>query len=396
MSDVHLWTGDAKTRLQELPDGVVNAVVTSPPYFAQRRYGGGVQEIGGEPSLDDYITNLVGTFRQVRRVLRDDGSCWIVIGDGYAARREGAIKHKDLIGAPHALALALRADGWYWRHMIVWAKTNELSESVKDRCTTSHEYVLHLTKSPRYYHDWFGIAESLAASSLARMAQSSFSSQTGGDKDYRNGTNANRSARKTLENLAGNGQSVRNARSVWTIAVEPTRIKHTATFPTRLASRIIRAATPDAGCCAKCGTPLRRVLDIGEPDEARMAACGADASGGYRGKSQKDYRSAGAQDASATKARILAGMRKKQTVGWEKVCSCADNRPTVPSLVLDPFSGISTTGLCAARMGERDSIMIDLNDSYHAMAAERLTDPLTKCLDTDGSRLPFCGVGVHR
>ena len=426
-----LLTGDAETQLRLLPDQSVNAVCTSPPYFGLRRYGGGEAEIGVEQTPAEFTSRLVAVFEQVRRVLRDDGSCWVVIGDSYTsggrARRDtddrlparGAdsradtppgLKPKDLIGVPWRLAFALQDAGWYLRHMLVWHKPSVMPESVRDRCTTSHEYILHLTKSERYYHDWFAIAEPSSSSSFERIAQASFASQVGGDKDYRNGTNANRSARKTLENFAANASSVRNARSVWSVPVEdqedvpdttwriptePSRIKHFAGYPTRLASRVIEAATPEAGCCAECGAPLRRLIENGEPDEAWRAACGADSSGGYAGQSTKDYGAAKAQDASATKARILAGMKTKITVGWEPGCGCNSSRAPLPAIVLDPFSGAGTTGLCAGRLG-RDYIGIDLNPEYNDMAALRLIDSKVKCLDGKGDRLPFAAVDVQR
>ena len=298
-------------------------------------------------------------------------------------------KVKELLGIPWRLAFALSDDGWWRRHVLVWSKPNPFTESVRDRCTMSHEYVLHMTKRPSYFHDWFAIGEPPKDSSVSRISQRTFDAQKGGDKDYRDGTNENRSARRALENFASNGISLRNAWSVWTIAVEPSYLKHTAMFPTRLASRMIRAATPDGGCCASCGAPLVRVLDEKDADDAWRRACGADLSGGYAGTSTKTYADEGAQDASATKARILAGMKRRTTAGWRRTCGCPDTgAPPLPAVVCDPFSGAGTTGLSCARLG-RDYIGIDIDPGYHDIAAGRFADPTTKCLDGDGTRLAF-------
>lgn len=466
-------------------------------------------QIGLEKTPKEYVDSLVAVFREVRRVLRNDGSLWIVIGDSYAGSwgaqgrqgitgqmanrsvadvrgrskiqaariiadiypvkltRTGSIpktsclKSKDLIGIPWMLAFALRDDGWYLREEIVWMKSSCMPESVQDRCTRQHETVFHLTKSERYFHDAFAIAESYANSSIDHMSQPTFDTQQGGDKDYGNGTNKNRSVRKTLENLkaklfdkqgkqAGHGArhagfnerwktskesntavGYRNARSVWTInpesfdsqmclacgtyfrGVEYKRLprdghnhricsfcaatdhwsSHFAVFPTRLVSRILRCSTPDGGCCGSCGTPLKRIVEKGEPDEAWKKASGADTSGGYAGVSRDGAIAGGAQDASATKARILAGMAAKKTTGWKRTCDCGDSASVQPSLVLDPFSGAGTSALCANRLG-RHAIGIDLTRDYNVMAANRLRDENAKCLDTDGARLPFACVDL--
>ena len=444
--------GDSAARLRDLPNGAVHACVTSPPYFGLRTYLGvqhsdKLAEIGHEASPREYANRLVGVLREVRRVLRDDGSLWLVIGDGYSststynaprnsngaygrvggpvhpnAKIPPGTKPKDLLGIPWTVAFALRDDGWYLREEIIWSKSSCMPESVRDRCTRQHETVLHLTKSPSYYHDWFAVAEPYSSSSVERLSQPTFDRQGGGDKDYALGINANRSARKALENMQEHGGGMRNARSIWEINPEPYEaqlccacgaywtgrdyrrlpkdsdnrrlctcgsttawLSHFAVFPTRLVARCLRASLPAGGCCARCGAASARVLSDGEPDAAWQTASGADRSGGYIGTSRDGASAAGAQDASATKARILAGMRKKTTVGWKPTCGCGavlNQRP----LVLDPFSGVGTTALVALRLGA-DSVGIDLNQDYIRMAESRLRDATAKCLDTDGSRL---------
>lgn len=133
--------GDALEELRKLPDKCCSVCVTSPPYYNARDYGA-ADQLGTESSPEEYIRKLVKAFREVARVLKDDGTLWLNIGDSYARHIEdGGIKRKDLIGIPWLLALALRSDGWYLRADIIWNKPNAMPESAKDRPTRSHEYV---------------------------------------------------------------------------------------------------------------------------------------------------------------------------------------------------------------------------------------------------------------
>jgi DNA modification methylase len=435
-SSIALLHGDAETRLRDIPPDTFHACVTSPPYFGLRRYGGA--EIGHETTPDGYAARLRDVFREVRRTLRPDGSLWLVLGDSYAndtkwggstggkhvkslhgntsigrLKNITGLKSKDLIGIPWLTAFTLRADGWYLREAIVWRKSSCMPESVTDRCTIQHEYVFHLTKSPTYYHDPVAIEEA---------AQSDHPSGNGFKRDARvTYTDAN-GARGSDEQWTQVGGS-RNARSVWDINPEPFEsqlclacdtyyagaayrrlprdadakricacgandrwLSHFAVFPTRLVSRCLRASVPSGGCCVRCATPFRRIVEKKAADPAWLAACGADASGSYTGISRDGGNAAGAQDASATKARILAGMARKVTVGWLPDCKC-DAGIAAP-LALDPFSGAGTTALCASRLGI-DAVGIDLNADYLRMSRYRLADAAAKCLDTDGVRLPF-------
>lgn len=172
-----LLLGDALERLRTLPSESVHTCVTSPPYYNLRDYGIAGQ-IGRETSVEEYLQKLVRVFREVRRVLREDGTLWVNMGDSYATRSgkqpptntrnsyghtekrtPQGYKYKDLIGVPWQLAFALREDGWYLRQDIVWYKTNAMPESVKDRCTKSHEYIFLLSKSERYYFNAAAIRE---------------------------------------------------------------------------------------------------------------------------------------------------------------------------------------------------------------------------------------------
>jgi DNA modification methylase len=279
--------GDCLETLRRMPDGIVNTCVTSPPYFGLRDYGHPGQ-IGLEETPEQFIAKLVEVFREVRRVLRDDGTCWVNMGDSYAtrwasARNEGrggladnerersgkppeGYKNKDLIGVPWMLAFALRADGWYLRQDIIWAKPNPMPESVTDRCTKSHEYIFLLSKSPRYYCDMAAIAEVMSEASEARLAQD-VDSQHGSDRvpGKTNGTmkavgGAYSFARKTATEGKPGAPSQhradrepteyrgrRNKRSVWTVSTKPYSGAHFATYPEELIEPCILAGAPAGG-----------------------------------------------------------------------------------------------------------------------------------------------------
>ena len=248
--------GDCLEVLRGLPDGMAQTCVTSPPYYGLRDYGHAGQ-IGLEETPDAYVARLVDVFREVRRVLRDDGTCWLNLGDSYAAQGgahggrddnqrgvgakrlhiEGAgdqearrpakgYKPKDLLGIPWMVAFALRADGWWLRQDIIWHKPNPMPESVTDRCTKAHEYVFLLTKSARYFYD----ADSIREAPTGRTDALSVIN-TGAD---------NGREKRTLNN---DGTIGANARSVWPIATTPYSGAHFATMPPALAERCIKAGS---------------------------------------------------------------------------------------------------------------------------------------------------------
>ena len=263
-----LYRGDCLTSLRRLPSGGVRCCVTSPPYWGLRDYGVAGQ-LGLEPTPDAYVAGMVEVFREVRRVLADDGTLWLNLGDSYARAPEkggsgtfngrngygegyglaqsakdgssdGAVgradrpgtraggKPKDLVGIPWRVAFALQADGWYLRSDIIWHKPNPMPESVKDRPTKAHEYVFLLSKRERYYYDAGAVAEPGVEPERQR-------------NDRIGGANGH-----TVRHSPGAvvGASVtRNARSVWTIATQPYPEAHFATFPEELPSRCIRAGS---------------------------------------------------------------------------------------------------------------------------------------------------------
>jgi DNA modification methylase len=365
------------------------------------RCGAWCGSLGQEPTVELYVEHLVAILRDGRRVLRPDGTLWLNLGDSYfgdspcrtrsqeafsqdwdpeqtrsrggqrrSAAKIGPLKPKDLCGIPWRVALALQDDGWWLRSDIVWAKPNPCPESVKDRPTRSHEYVFLLTQAPRYYYDRDAIRE---------PHQSAGGKGTGAER--RQGA-VNRDGYKPPEKdgLARRAMVTRhrdyhplgrNRRTVWTIPARPFQGAHFATFPPALVEPCIRAGTSAAGCCPRCAAPWERLVKRGEPLRAWQQACGGNTEGQYHGSRKKAYAAAGAQDASAVKARILAGMRQRQTVGWRPTCPCAAGAP-VPCVVLDPFAGVATTGLVALELGRR-FLGIELNPEYIALARERLS-----------------------
>lgn len=238
---VIILPGDCLASLRLMTDRSVHCCVTSPPYFGLRDYGVDGQ-IGREPTPDEFVASLVSVFREVRRVLRDDGTLWLNLGDSYARppAKGGSgpgLKPKDLIGIPWRVAFALQADGWYLRQDIIWHKPNPIPESVRDRCTKSHEYVFLLSKSPRYYFDSEAIKEPAAESSLVRLAQPTLAQQVG----------SARVPGKTNGNMKAVGGETRNKRSVWTVTTKPFKGAHFATFPPDLIEPCIRAGCPEGG-----------------------------------------------------------------------------------------------------------------------------------------------------
>ncbi len=411
--------GDCLRELRTLREASVQMCVTSPPYWSLRDYGvpptawpdGWVGCLGLEPTPELYVDHLVAVFEEVRRVLRDDGTLWLNLGDCYAAggrggdtggastlqgskqrqeenkkagqrlgqrssfRRDRAprgdiahkaapgIKPKDLVGIPWMVAFTLRAKGWYLRSDIIWAKTNPMPESIADRPTKSHEYLFLLAKSERYYYDAEAIREGDSGKSAGNNVRKLRVDHGG------NAALANAHQGFSVPWQAGAG---RNRRSVWTISTAPFPGAHFATFPPKLVEPCILAGTSAHGCCSVCGAPFARVMKRGEPLRAQMAIAGADTHGEYHGKATKVYAAAGAQDPSAVKARILDGMRERITVGWKP--SCRHTLRTVePCVVLDPFLGSGTTALVAQKCG-RAFIGIELNPAYVAMS-ERRTAP---------------------
>lgn len=329
---IEILQGDCRDVLGSLSDGSINCCVTSPPYFGLRDYGVEGQ-LGLEPTPDEFVAAMVEVFREVRRVLRDDGTLWLNLGDSYSSSPPGnktkgvsaksglngvngesgryreslasghatkrdtsripGIKPKDLIGIPWRVAFALQADGWYLRQDIIWHKPNPMPESVTDRCTKAHEYIFMLSKSPRYYFDNEAIKEPAVSG-------------------HPSGNGFKRSARESYKNPDGTPRGndsqwlgvggLRNRRSVWTVSTKPFKGAHSATFPPDLIDPCVLAGCP------------------------------------------------------------------------------------VDGTVLDPFFGAGTTGLVAQKHG-RNCVGIELNPDYIAIANERLGLAPVSALPHDAGQL---------
>lgn len=266
--------GDCLQQLKTLPDASVQCCVTSPPYWGLRDYGVDGQ-LGLEPTPDAYVQKMVAVFGEVRRVLKEDGTCWVNLGDSYAANTGGGarpqggasaspkidatayaartvpsgLKQKDLVGIPWRVAFALQADGWYLRSDIIWHKPNPMPESVTDRPTKSHEYIFLLTKSERYFYDHEAIKEP----AVCGWNGSSFTDE----RDLAVRPNTGLKPRQSVKRGGFNGKTNdligreafraitddRNKRTVWTIATQPYPEAHFATFPPKLIEPCILAGS---------------------------------------------------------------------------------------------------------------------------------------------------------
>jgi len=276
-----MYQGDCRLMLRHLPEQSVHCCVTSPPYWGLRDYGH-EDQIGLERTPDDYIQTMVNVFREVRRVLRDDGTLWLNLGDTYNAYNGGAgpgsklsknqteqrpklesgyllrcktLKPKDLIGIPWRVALALQADGWWLRQDIIWHKPNPMPESVTDRCTKSHEYIFLLSKSERYYFN----CEAIKEDAVCGANGSEFHTGKTGEHQLGRSQKVRPSKPKgsfngKTEAMAATGQNAfravtekRNKRSVWSVTLKPYKGAHFATYPQELIEPCILAGCPEGG-----------------------------------------------------------------------------------------------------------------------------------------------------
>lgn len=364
-----ILVGDVLDRLEELPAESVQTCVTSPPYWGLRDYHVDGQ-IGSEASVDEFVEVMVRVFSQVRRVLRDDGTLWLNLGDSYNAYNGGAgpgssfqrkrsgerpnlptgfglrtkaLKPKDLIGVPWRVALALQAYGWFLRSDIIWAKPNPMPESIRDRPTKAHEYVFLLAKSQRYFFDSAAVRES-APPQVVKVPDGWDTGEGAHGTIHRNGREKGKNGHVT---------EGRNVRSVWTIGTQAYPEAHFATFPEALPERCIKAGTPERGCCSECGAPWKRIVEKNR--RATRPRTGSKVNG-------VDSSVCGNRDAQRH-------VTDTKTVGWEPSCECGAN--TVPSVVLDPFTGSGTTGKVALLLGRR-FVGIELNPEYAELAVKRI------------------------
>ena len=244
---MQIITGEAAETLRLLPVCCCSTCVTSPPYYGLRNYGKDGQ-IGLEETPEEYTRRLVEVFREVRRVLKDDGTLWLNIGDSYATKAAGAVKRKDLNGIPWLLAFALRSDGWHLRADIIWHKPNTMPESAKDRPTRAHEYIFLLSKSPDYFYNAEAIKEPAAGfpgseNLNARRRGNSRTFRGGNAYTHNQAAENSASVERESHGLTPNETGKRNRRTVWTVATRPYKGAHFATFPEELARPCILAGS---------------------------------------------------------------------------------------------------------------------------------------------------------
>ncbi|MFA5429888.1 MAG: DNA methyltransferase [Candidatus Omnitrophota bacterium] len=485
--DAHrtLFNRDCRS-MPELSDDSIQCVVTSPPYWGLRKYAGQQDLIWGgkadckhewlnvpprrarrasdivnlkskeatnkgnlgielphtntcslcgawrgayglEPTPGLYIRHTVEILREIRRVLRPDGTVFWNIGDSYAggkgqsgsrgaeyqnarheageslnthyqtlggakqtkptddraALRSNNLKPKDLCLIPFRVAIAAQEDGWWVRSVIIWNKNNPMPESVTDRPTESHEYIILLTKSARYYWDAEAVREPIAPSTIGR-GPVDFGGSKGRDynpdKNDPNFRNGSEQWGRTYDykECSANG---RNLRSVWTFSTQPYKDAHFATFPEELPERCIKAATPEAGSCSKCGAPWVRIVEKGN----LISIDGT----------KDTYRPTKITNDPAVKGRsdgwVPNHFIETKTLGWKPACNCQKKlneqaiketmkmgtgiiippelKP-VPSLVLDPFAGSGTTLWVAARLG-RKAVGYEIAEEYCKLIVNR-------------------------
>lgn len=366
--------GDALQVLKTLPDNYVQCVVTSPPYYQLRDYNVAGQ-IGLEETPQEFVAKLVEVFREVRRVLRPDGTCWINIGDTYAndakwggstsgkhaeglhgtnntrARLHTGFKPKDLMMIPARVAIALQDDGWYLRSDCIWHKPTAMPESVTDRPTTAHEHVFLLAKSERYFYDAEAIREPLKAKTYT----------TFGTKHREQGNDAlglvksdnwgrTVTERRPKLNTAGEIAGA-NKRSVWTIASQPYSEAHFATMPPKLVEPCILAGTAPK-VCEHCGACWQRVT----------------VSTGHINKREPAH----VPSSNPTKADSSGwAPTRRATDQWLPRCKCANNTGSGQCIILDPFMGAGTTAMVALQYS-RNYLGIELNPAYIELAMKRI------------------------
>lgn len=343
-------------------------------------------QLGLEATPDAYVAALVAVFREVRRVLADDGTLWLNLGDSYNAYNGGAgpssslsrgaqteqrpqlatgyglkykgLKPKDLIGIPWRVAFALQADGWYLRSDIIWHKPNPMPESVTDRPTKAHEYLFLLSKRPTYFYDADAVRETTGSESDPAFYEANRKPHHDHAADLQRGM----VQPKPVGFVSMTHPLGRNRRTVWTVATQPFSEAHFATFPPALIEPCILAGTSAKGQCPECSKPwLRQAEDT--PEYAEFKRAETERRGG--GMRSNDLESLGLTRGTSNKSVS----RQSVTTGWAP--SCAHGLEPVPDVVLDPFGGAGTTGLVADRLG-RNAILIELNPDYVKMAERRV------------------------
>ena len=388
-------TGDVRERLDDLPDDSVHMVMTSPPYFGLRDYGHDDQ-LGLEDELDAYIEELVGVFRDLRRVLRPGGSAWMNLGDSYAGD-----KNKMLV--PHRVAIALQSDGWVVRNDVTWVKPNPMPQSVKDRLNTTTEQIFHLTPNPDYWYDLDAIREPHSEYSKEWAERTSRKSDAGAtDDQFASHHESDGLHSKKQDCTSELHPAGKNPGDVFEVTTKPFPDAHFAVYPPELCEKPLKATCPPT-VCAECGSPYervavddetiptpntdrkqgRRALEIFENSDLSHQHISALRAVGFTdaGQAQEVYDGHGnntkAVERLAAKAKDVLGGYAREFLGenrtdteWQPTCGC-DTDATEPGIALDPFAGAGTTLLKAKALGRR-FVGVELNAEYADMARARI------------------------
>ena len=338
MNNIRIIQGDCIESLKKLEDKSINTCITSPPYYGLRNYNDEEKQLGMEDTPEEFVDNLVKVFKEVKRVLQDDGTVWLNLGDTY-------LHNKQLGGIPWRVALALQEDGWYLRQDIIWHKPNPMPESVKDRCTKAHEYIFLLSKRPKYYFDNEAIKEnSIYAPNKTHEKERS--------KGYYKGKWSNPEKGSRHDGSFKDIRPKKNKRSVWKVPTKAYKEAHFATYPTALIEPCVLAGCPEK-ICVVCGKPYKRVMQ--KPKQLEV---------NRNKRSGLDDRKVGG---------VLDKYNRENPpidLGVQKQCDCETNE-TKAGTVLDPFAGSGTTGIVAAN-NSRNAVLLELNKEYIDIAERRI------------------------
>lgn len=381
MSRVELYQGNCLDVLKTLEPNSVDCCVTSPPYWGQRNYNCEGQ-LGLEKTFQEYIGNLIKVFGEVKRVLKKTGTLFVVIDDSYSGSGKGigsdhgkavysdkditktkwnnSVPPKSLCAIPARFQIAMIDQlGFINRNVPIWWKRNAMPESATDRFTNDYEFIYFFSKSGKYYFEqqfdeYTQPLDRWSGNNLKASGQSEWDKGTG-QYQYRD------------RNMRPNDNG-KNKRTVWDIPTQPCSEPHFATYPEDLIIPMIKSGCPQF-ICNKCGKAREKIYNVvGKQVTESMRIAGCNTSGEYHGEDKEDYESGKAQSPSNTKRRILESMSQ---IKEESLTDCGCNSGFHGGIVLDPFSGIATTGVVAKKLG-CGFIGVELNEKYAKIGQKRL------------------------
>jgi DNA modification methylase len=347
-------TGDCLDELKSLPSESVHMCMTSPPYWNLRDYGVDGQ-LGQEDTAEEYVTNIATVFDEVKRVLRDDGSLWLNLGDTY--------KNKDLQQIPARVALELQDRGWILRNRVTWAKPNPMPQSVKDRLNDTTEAIFHFVKERDYWYDLDAIREAHCERVREDLENASDDERDAAIGSIGTAPERNDSEGSGFNNNASCDPAGKNPGDVVEVTTKPFPDAHFAVYPPELCEKPIKATCPPK-VCVECGSPYEREVEV------------------KRTKDRDDYKERVETEEAVSHLRDKQDIKhgghsgknlppnQREMRGWQQTCDC-DTDATEPGIAFDPFAGAGTTLLKAKELG-RKFIGIELNPEYADMARARI------------------------